>query len=181
MTALLKKYPTPLRMETANVNPNTRRSGARSIETLGPRINEIRINSSVLTFTLGLSLVTALIFGILPALQISRPDLMDALRDSTRSTTAGGSRQRLRSAFVVTQISLALVLLIGAGLMINSFLRLYAVDPGIDPSNLMTFQIQFSYGKYVKNTGRRVPSGGTETEITPLLSQTAHPRRSSRR
>jgi putative ABC transport system permease protein len=56
--------------------------------------------------------------------------------------------------------------------MINSFLRLYAVEPGIDPSDLLTFQIQFSYGKYVKNTGRRVPSGGTETEITPLLSQT---------
>ncbi len=138
-----------------------------------PRTSEIKIDAGVLAFTLGLSVITGLIFGILPAIQISRTDLMDALRDTTRSTTAGGSRLRLRSAFVIVQISLALVLLVGAGLMINSFLRLYAVDPGIDPGNLTTFQIQFSYGKYVKNTGRRVPSGGTETEITPLLSQTA--------
>jgi putative ABC transport system permease protein len=138
-----------------------------------PRMDEITIDKNVLGFTLALSILTGFIFGVLPALQVSRPDLMDALRHSTRSTTAGGARQRMRSAFVVLQVSLALVLLVGAGLMINSFLRLYAVTPGFDPEGLMTFQIPFSYGKFVRDTGRRTPSGSLETEITPLLSQTS--------
>lgn len=137
-----------------------------------PRLNELTIDTTVLAFTLVLSLATALIFGILPALQVSRPDLMDALRDSTRSTTAGGSRQKLRSAFVVLQISLALVLLIGAGLMINSFLRLYAVNSGADTRNLMTFQMQLLDSKFIRDTGGRTPNGTAETEVSPLLAQT---------
>ena len=136
-----------------------------------PRLSAVTIDSTVLGFTLLLSVATGLIFGILPALQISRPDLMDALRDSTRSATAGGARQRLRSAFVVLQISLALVLLIGAGLMINSFLRLYAVESGVDTSNLMSFQVQLSDSKFIRDTGGRTPSGSAETETSPLLSQ----------
>jgi hypothetical protein len=86
--------------------------------------NRIQLDSSVLAFTALLSIATGLMFGILSALQVSR-DLMDALRDSSRSTTAGGARHRVRSILVVGQISLSLVLLIGAGLMIKSFLRLY--------------------------------------------------------
>jgi putative ABC transport system permease protein len=134
-------------------------------------LNEVRLDATVLGFTALLSIGTGLIFGILPALQVSRPDLMDGLRESSRSNTAGGVRLKLRSIFVVAQISLALVLLIGAGLMINSFLRLYAVQAGFDTHNLTSFQIQLSDKKFVRDTGRSTPSGSAETETSPLFAQ----------
>src|SRR5205823_5915530 len=108
-----------------------------------PRLNHAAIDSMVLAFTFLVSITSGMLFGILPALQVSRPDVMDALKESGRGNTSGIARQMLRSGFVVAQIAVALVLLIGAGLMINSFLRLYAVNVGFDPHNVMTFQIRF--------------------------------------
>jgi putative ABC transport system permease protein len=134
-----------------------------------PRANELAIDRTVLLFTTVLSLVTGFVFGIVPALQASRPDVMDALRDSTRSATAGRSHQRLRSAFVVLQVALALVLLIGAGLMINSFLRLYAVEPGFDSSNLMSFRVRIQGDQFMRDTGRATVTGSPETEIPEAL------------
>lgn len=136
-----------------------------------PRVSELTIDTTVLAFTIALSLMTGLIFGIIPALQASRPDLMDALRDSTRSATAGKTQQRLRSAFVVVQVALALVLLVGAGLMINSFLRLYAVEPGFDTSNLMSFRVRIQGDQFMRDTGRATVTGSPETEIPEMLFQ----------
>jgi putative ABC transport system permease protein len=138
-----------------------------------PRMDQMAIDTTVLAFTVGLSVLTGLTFGILPALQVTRPDLMDTLRDSTRSVTAGKAHHRLRSGFVVLQIALALVLLIGAGLMINSLSRLWSVEPGFDTRNLMTFQTQFTGDRFIRDTGQATPTGSPETEITDLLFQTS--------
>jgi putative ABC transport system permease protein len=141
----------------------------RSLPAGFPRLGEIAIDRRVLLFTMALSLTTGLVFGILPALRVSRPNLTEMLASATRGTTMGLSHQRLRSGFVVAQIALAVVLLVGAGLMINSFLRLSAVRGGFDPRSLMSFQIQFADSKFIRDTGRPTPSGSPETEVTPLL------------
>jgi len=103
-----------------------------------PRVSDVGIDPIVLAFTLGISLVSALIFGILPALRASRPNLAQTLRASGR--TAGlGSGKYLRQGVVVAEVALSFVLLIGSGLMLRSFVALSRVDPGFDPNGLMTF------------------------------------------
>jgi predicted permease len=103
----------------------------------------------VLGFTVAVSLITGLLFGLAPALQGSTTDLLPALNEGGRSGT-GAARQRTRNAFVVVQVALAMVLLAGAGLMINTVLRLEHVDPGFDVSNLLTFQMQLPRDTYTK-------------------------------
>jgi putative ABC transport system permease protein len=110
-----------------------------------------------------MSIGTGLAFGTLPAWQISRPDLMEVLRESGRSATVSKARQRLRSAFVVVQVALALVLLVGAGLAVNSLLRLSTVQVGFDPRGLLTFQVT-SAQPYLPVAGR---PGGPTTTNTP--------------
>jgi predicted permease len=103
-----------------------------------PRVADVSIDPIVLAFTLGISLVSALIFGILPALRASRPNLAQTLRASGR--TAGlGSGKYLRQGVVVAEVALSFVLLIGSGLMLRSFVALAHVDPGFDPTGVMTF------------------------------------------
>jgi predicted permease len=111
------------------------------------RASEISIDTTVLGFTLGLSLLTGLLFGLAPALQSSRPDLNEALKEAG-GRSAAGSRGRGRSALVVSEIALALVLLMGAGLMINSFIRLQAVDLGFDGENVLKAEILLAGSKY---------------------------------
>ncbi len=101
------------------------------------RTLDISIDSSVLVFTALIAVVTAVLFGIVPALQVSKPDLVGSLKESGRGGTEGAVRQRVRGALVALQVALALVLLIGAGLMINSFLRVQHKDLGADPRNLL--------------------------------------------
>src|SRR5215471_14494014 len=112
-----------------------------------PRVHEISIDSTVAGFTLLLSVVTGVLFGLAPALQVSRPDLTDALKESGR-TTAGLRRNRLRSALVVSEVALSLVLLAGAGLMIRSFAKLNQVDPGIKPGQVMTLGVAILRATY---------------------------------
>jgi putative ABC transport system permease protein len=112
-----------------------------------PRLSEIGIDLRVLAFTFAVSLMTGLFFGLIPALQASRPDLNDALKEGSRGSTGGRSRT-VRNLFVVSEVSLALVLLIGAGLMIRSFLRLQSVDTGLKPQNLLTMRLQLPSKKY---------------------------------
>ena len=133
-----------------------------------PGGGEITLNSTVLVFTVLVSLAAGLLFGVLPALQLSRPDLQEVLRESARTATAGAARQRLRGAFVVAQISLAVVLLTGAGLMINSFVRLAAVQQGFDPRRLITFQVPFPRSFYTAD-GSVTPAGGLAVELKPRL------------
>src|SRR6185503_17437691 len=113
-----------------------------------PRFREVSMDGRVLLFTVGLSLVTSLIFGAIPALQASRPDLHETLKEGGRGGTAGRARHRLRSALAIGEIALALVLLTGAGLMLRSFMRLQSVDPGFKTDHLLTLQVALPDAKY---------------------------------
>ena len=102
----------------------------------------------ILLFTLGVSLLTGVVFGLVPALQISRPDLNQALREGGARTTGGSRRQFTRSTLVVTEIALSLVLLIGAALMIRTFAAISSVKPGFDTANVLTMKTSLAGGKY---------------------------------
>ncbi len=112
-----------------------------------PRLNETHADWRVLGFTLLLSLATAVAIGLIPALQSSKPDLNSSLKESSRA--AGGARgHRARSALVVAELALALVLLAGAGLLIKSFLLLQQVEPGFNTSNVLTFEVNVGGQRY---------------------------------
>ena len=115
-----------------------------------PRARSIGLDGRVLLFTFGASVLTGLIFGSVPALQASKPDLNDALKEGGRSS---GSlrRNRTRNLLVASEMALAFVLLVGAGLLINSFLKLRAVDPGLKPGNVLTMNITLPRQKYAKS------------------------------
>ncbi|MEO6568476.1 MAG: ABC transporter permease [Opitutaceae bacterium] len=104
-----------------------------------PRLSEIRVNGVVIAFTFGIAFLTSLIFGLVPALQASRPQVEQSLRDASRGSTSGLRSHRLRFAFVVSQFALSLVLLVGAGLLIRSFAELRAVEPGFEARGVVTF------------------------------------------
>ena len=106
----------------------------------------LRLDLRVLAFTAALSLATAVVFGVLPALHVEAP--AEALKEAGRTGTGGLRRGRLRSALVVAEVALALVLLIGAGLLTRSFVRLQRVDPGFDPSGVMTADLWLPATKY---------------------------------
>ncbi len=112
-----------------------------------PFLKSLRIDSSILAFSFGLSLLTGIVFGLAPAIQSSRPDLNEVLKEGGR-TTAGGARHRLRSVFVTTQIALAVVLLVGAGLMMKSLLRLLESNVGFNPQNVLTMTVALPAPKY---------------------------------
>jgi len=102
-----------------------------------PRAAEIRVDSHVLLFTMSLSLLAGILFGLAPALKISQPDLHETLKEGTRGSS--GKRSRAQAIFVVLEMSMALVLLIGAGLMIRSLSALWKVDPGFRVDGVLTF------------------------------------------
>lgn len=105
-----------------------------------PRVAAIDVNLRVLAAAAALSILTALLAGLVPALQVSRPDLASALKDGARGSTGPWGR-RLRDAFVVIEVGLAVVLLVAAALFIGSFVAVLRIDPGFDPSNVLTAQI----------------------------------------
>ena len=111
-----------------------------------PRASEVGIDGRVMVFTLIVSMLTAILFGLIPALQTSKIDLQGALKEGGRGSTAGSPL--IRRALVVVEVALALVLLIGAGLMIKSFIRLQNVDPGFDTRNVLTAEVSLPTFKY---------------------------------
>lgn len=113
-----------------------------------PRLNEVSIDGRVLMFSLGISIVTGLIFGLAPALQASKLNLTETLKE--RSATRGSYRNYLSNTLVVVQVALALVLAIGAGLMLRSFSRLQEVNPGFMTQGLLTMQIELPQAKFPK-------------------------------
>lgn len=115
-----------------------------------PRLEEVTLDGRVLLFSFGISIITGLIFGLVPALQASRPDLTETLKEGGRGSGGGAKRNRISNVLVVAQVALALVLSIGAGLMIKSFSRLQDVNPGFTTNNLLTMQIELPQSKFPK-------------------------------
>jgi putative ABC transport system permease protein len=118
-----------------------------------PRLHAIRMDGRVLLFTTALSVLTGLIFGMIPAAQASKLTLADALKNITRGGTAGGARNRLRAVLVAAQLAMALMLLIGSGLLIRSFLALKGADLGCQPRGLLTFRYLFPEKQFGKPVG----------------------------
>ncbi len=125
-----------------------------------PRLEAIRIDGSVLAFTLGLTLLTSLIFGLVPALRTTKADLNEVLKTGLRSV-GRDKKGRLRGALVSGQLALSLVLLTGAGLLLRSFLRVTAVDPGFDSSRVLIFDLSLPEAAY--------PDGARVAQFTDAL------------
>src|SRR5215471_6000864 len=118
----------------------------RALPRVLPRSADIGVDLRVLAFTLGASLVTGLIFGLAPAVHAVRMELNQVLKEGGRG--GAGSKRRVRSALVVAEMALALVLLVGAGLLVRSLANLYRVNPGFDPKNVLSFRIDLSPRSY---------------------------------
>ena len=115
-----------------------------------PRVDLVRIDWRVLGFTFGLSLLTCLVFALVPAWRASKPDLHSALEQSGRSSGPGANRLRLRQLLVVFQVSVAVMLVIGAGLLIKSFWLLRRVDPGFQAQRVLSLEVILPASKYAK-------------------------------
>ena len=116
-----------------------------------PRVTETALSARVLGFTLLISVLTGMLFGLVPALHSFRLDLVTTLKDAGRSSSDGGSGNRTRNALIVTQVAVAFVLLVCAGLLAGSFWRLQQVNPGFDPKNVLTFRVSLPTSKYERN------------------------------
>ena len=145
-----------------------------------PRIDELQIDGVVTAFTLGVSLLTGLLFGLAPAVQSSRANLQETLKEGGRSATADRSGHALRRVLVVAEVALALTLLMGAGLLIKSLALLQDVNPGFDSNNLLTFTVSVPGSRYQSDTARiqyfdraieavRAVPGVTDVGITSTL------------
>jgi putative ABC transport system permease protein len=113
-----------------------------------PRATEIGIDGNVLLFLLGLSAVTAIIFGVLPALQMSREMPIASLREGGRGMRGGLARRGLRQALVVSEVALAVILVVGASLLVKSFWKMQEVNPGFVPDRMLVVQIQLPQSRY---------------------------------
>ncbi|HEU5239802.1 MAG TPA: ABC transporter permease, partial [Pyrinomonadaceae bacterium] len=113
-----------------------------------PRLKEINVDLRVFGFTLGVSILTGLIFGLLPALTASRAAAGEGLKEGGRTATTGRAQQRVRSAFVAAELAVALVLLIGAGLLVKTFWKLRNVEPGFSPDHLLTMRVELPENRY---------------------------------
>lgn len=113
-----------------------------------PRVDDVQIDATVLCFTLAVTLVTGLLFGIVPALRTSKMDLHETLKEGGRSGSSDVSGSGLRRALVVAEVALALTLVVGAGLLVKSFARLSGVDPGFDPARVLSFNLSLPDSKY---------------------------------
>jgi putative ABC transport system permease protein len=117
-----------------------------------PRIDAgattVSLDWSVLTFTLGISIVTGLIFGLLPALQVSRTALNTTLKESASRSGSGMRQNKVRAVLVVAEVALAIVLLAGAGLLIRTFAALHSVEPGFDAHNVLTMQLSLTGDRF---------------------------------
>jgi putative ABC transport system permease protein len=111
-------------------------------------VNQVALDQRVLVFTAAISLITGVLFGLAPAISASRTNLNETLKEGGRDSGGGGRSRRIRNAFVIVEVALALVLLVGSGLMIKSLWRLQSVDPGFDSSRLLTARLLLPTSKY---------------------------------
>ena len=137
-----------------------------------PRTADIHMDGSALLFTTLASVATGLIFGLAPAFRASRTDVTKSLNEGDRGTEGFG-RNRLRSVLVISQVALAVILLIGTGLMRHSFVRLLHVDPGFKPGHLLTMEISLPDARYpnsqkaVKEKGPILANRMSVATVTP--------------
>ena len=126
--------------------------GADALRTLAPdnlpRLNEIGVDARVFCFTFLVSLVTGIAFGLVPALHATKPDLNEVLKEGLRGSMGSAAGKRTRSVLVVVEVALSLVLLVGAGLMIKSFLRLQQVNLGFNPDHVLAVDLSLSSSRY---------------------------------
>ena len=121
-----------------------------------PHTNPIRLNMTVLAFTVGVSVLVGVLFGLAPALEASRINLVEALKESTRSVaSSAGWRGRLRDALVVSEVATSLALLIGAGLLLRTFARMRSADIGVQPDRVLTMAVVLPDTKYARMSDRR--------------------------
>jgi putative ABC transport system permease protein len=113
-----------------------------------PRLAEVGLDLRVLFVTLATAVATGIVIGLIPALASGKPELTEALKEGGRGATSGLRRNRLRNALVVAEVALALVLLVGAGLLLKSFVRLQNVNPGFEPKNVLTMEVSLPVLKY---------------------------------
>ncbi len=116
-----------------------------------PRVKDVAVDARALGFTFLITVFTGALFGLMPALQASRPDLNETLKEGGRGSTEGGRRQRIRNTLVVVEIALALILLVGAGLLIRSFITLQHVDPGYNAKNATAVFLALPQKKYAED------------------------------
>jgi predicted permease len=128
---------------------------AHSSITNVPRLDEVSIDRSVLAFTLGLSVLTGVFFGIFPALQASRTDVQKALKEGSRTSSSGSSRHRTRDALVALEVGISLVLLVGAGLLAKSLYEVTRADSGYDPAHALTGRFSLPDVDYHDDASRR--------------------------
>lgn len=144
-----------------------------------PRAVQVGLDWRVLAFTLGVSLLTGLIFGLAPAFHSSKTELVESLKDGGRGTSEGARRNRLRSVLVVSELAIAVVLLVGAGLLLQSLWRLQKVNSGLRPENVLTFNVTLPETKYnherqsqffidLKNRLESTPGAQAASTIFPL-------------
>jgi len=129
-------------------------------------VGEIGTDYRVLGFTLLVALLTGTFFGLAPALQASKPNLNESLKEGGRTSSADSRHHRLRNLLVVSEVALALVLLISAGLMIRSLHRLFQVNPGFDPQNVLTVHLPLSGERF-----RNLPTSTIVTQVTAYNSE----------
>lgn len=126
--------------------------GMKALVAISPRdlvnLQTVGLNFTVLAWTIGISVVTGIVFGLAPALEASRINLNNALKEGKGSDSQGPRSHRLRSALVITEVALALVLLVGAGLLIRSFISLNRIDTGFDKDNILTMVVRLPDAKY---------------------------------
>jgi predicted permease len=113
-----------------------------------PRLSDATLDLRVLVFTISVSILTGIIFGLAPALQLSKTDLNDSLKESDRGGTSSVRSGRIRNLLVISEVALALMLLISGGLLMKSFTQVLRIEPGFDPHNLLTMELALTYGKY---------------------------------
>jgi putative ABC transport system permease protein len=113
-----------------------------------PRIGQVTVNGTVLAFAVTVSVLTGILFGLLPAWRMSQVEPSSALREGVRSVTSGRGRHSLQSSLVIAQTAIGLVLLVGSGLLIRSFIRVLHVDPGFDSRHVLTARLGVSFERY---------------------------------